>query len=274
MAGGLQLGYVDSSFGQLHYAQQGSGEAILLLHQAPRSWDEFREFIPLLADDFRVVAMDMPGYGNSAPVPGPQTIETYARGAWELLDTLGVDRVTVIGHHTGAAVALEMAASRPERVHAAVLSSCPWTDRNYREGHSGPGGIDCVDRAADGSHLTRLWEMRRPYYPEPGTALLDRFIRDALAYRVDPAEGHKACARYVMEARVGSVTAPVLLICAQKDPFSMPNIAPLRAHLTGAAVVETEIVESGTVALVEEHAPQIASVVRMFLENYAGRRPV
>ena len=116
MAGGLQLGYVDSSFGQLHYAQQGSGEAILLLHQAPRSWDEFREFIPLLADDFRVVAMDMPGYGNSAPVPGPQTIETYARGAWELLDTLGVDRVTVIGHHTGAAVALEMAASRPERV--------------------------------------------------------------------------------------------------------------------------------------------------------------
>ncbi len=123
------------------------------------------------------------GYGNSAPVPGPQTIETYARGAWELLDTLGVDRVTVIGHHTGAAVALEMAASRPERVHAAVLSSCPWTDRNYREGHSGPGGIDCVDRAADGSHLTRLWEMRRPYYPEPGTALLDRFIRDALAYR-------------------------------------------------------------------------------------------
>jgi pimeloyl-ACP methyl ester carboxylesterase len=116
--------------------------------------------------------------------------------------------------------------------------------------------------------------MRRPYYPEPGTALLDRFIRDALAYRVDPAEGHKACARYVMEARVGSVTAPVLLIGAQKDPFSMPNIAPLRAHLTGAAVVETEIVESGTVALVEEHAPQVASAVRMFLENYAGRRPV
>ena len=111
----------------------------------------------------------------------------------------------VIGHHTGAAVALEMAASRPERVHAAVLSSCPWTDRNYREGHSGPGGIDCVDRAADGSHLTRLWEMRRPYYPEPGTALLDRFIRDALAYRVDPAEGHKACAplRHGGESRFG-----------------------------------------------------------------------
>ncbi|QXW00900.1 MULTISPECIES: alpha/beta fold hydrolase [Rhodococcus] len=269
-----RFGYVDSSFGQLHYAQQGSGETILLLHQAPRSSDEFRELIPLLAADFHVVAMDMPGYGNSAPVPGPQTIETYARGAWELLDGLGVERVTVLGHHTGAAVALEMAASRPDRVAAAVLSSCPWADRNYREGHSGPGGIDCVDRAADGSHLTSLWEMRRPYYPEPGTALLDRFIRDALAYRVDPAEGHKACARYVMEERIGSVTAPVLLIGAQRDPFSMPNVAPLRAHLTSAAVVETEIVESGTVALIEEHAPQISSAVRMFLENYAGRRPV
>lgn len=270
MGSGLRLDYADSSFGQLHYAEAGSGETILLLHQAPRSWDEFRELIPLLAESFRVIAMDMPGFGNSAPISGPQTIETYAQGAWELLDVLGVESTTVLGHHTGAAVALEMAAARADRVTAAVLSSCPWTNVDYREGHSGPGGIDCVERAVDGTHLTKLWEMRRPYYPDSGTELLDRFIRDALAYGVDPAEGHKACARYLMEEQIVAVTSPVLLLGAQNDPFSMPNLAPLRAHLTGASIVETVVVESGTVALMEEHASQVASSVRMFLQNYAG----
>ncbi len=48
---GVRFGYADTSFGQLHYAEQGRGPVILLLHQTPRSWDEFRELIPLLASN-------------------------------------------------------------------------------------------------------------------------------------------------------------------------------------------------------------------------------
>lgn len=269
---GVRFGYADSSFGQLHYAEQGAGPVLLLLHQTPRSWDEFRELIPLLAPDFRVIAMDMVGFGASATLPAPQTVEVYARGAWELLDALGIDRASVFGHHTGAAVALEMAASRGGRLDGVMLSSCPWADASYRAGHSGAGGVDCVERVADGGHLQRLWDLRRPYYPEPVTDLLDRFVHDALASGVDPAEGHRACARYRMEDRIGAVRVPVLLIGAGADPFSMPNLPVLREHLTGAPDITEVVIEEGTVALAESEAPRIAAAVHEFVAAHRNGR--
>ncbi|NKY58404.1 alpha/beta fold hydrolase [Nocardia flavorosea] len=264
---GVRFGYADTSFGQLHYAEQGSGPVLLLLHQTPRSWDEFRELIPLLASGHRVIAMDMVGFGASAALPAPQTIEMFAAGAWALLDELGIPRVAVLGHHTGAAVALEMAAAHPGRVEAVILSSCPWVDQAHRAGRSGGGTVDRAERTPDGRHLGTLWELRRPYYPQPGTDLLDRFMHDALTYGLDPAEGHRACARYRMEERIGAVRAPVLLLGAAADPFSIGNLPTLRARLTGAAIVEQVIFAEGTVALIEHEAPRIAGSVRRFLRE-------
>jgi pimeloyl-ACP methyl ester carboxylesterase len=60
--------YVDTPFGQLHYASAGEGPVLLLLHQTPRSHDEFRELQPLLAVGRR---MDMLGFGMNAPLPAP-----------------------------------------------------------------------------------------------------------------------------------------------------------------------------------------------------------
>ncbi|NKY43814.1 alpha/beta fold hydrolase [Nocardia cerradoensis] len=263
----LRFGYADTSFGQLHYAEQGEGPTLLLLHQTPRSWDEFRELMPLLAGEYRVLAMDMVGFGASAKLPAPQTIELYARGACELLDALGVQHAAVLGHHTGAAVALEMAVTAGERVVALLLSSCPWTDERYRGNHAAAGGVDRAERNESGTHLRTLWDLRRPYYPAPVAGLLDRFIRDALAFGVDPAEGHRACARYRMEDRIGAVTAPVLLIGAEKDPFSMPNLPVLSDRLVAARSVRRAVVDNGTVALLEREASAVASVVRDFLAS-------
>lgn len=267
MGANLRFAYADTSFGQVHYAEQGDGPVLLLLHQTPRSWDEFRELIPLLAVDHRVIAMDMVGFGASAALPAPQTIEAFANGAWELLDALGVDRLGALGHHTGAAVAMEMAAARSDRLDAVILSSCPWADDQYRAGHSGGGGVDRAERAEDGSHLQTLWELRRPYYPGPVAGLLDRFVHDALAPGVDPAEGHRACARYRMEDRIGSVAVPVLLIGAGRDPFSAPHVPILRSRLTGSPSVQSVVIEEGTVALIEREAVAVASAVHHFLAS-------
>ena len=260
----IRFGYADTRFGQLHYAESGSGLPLLLLHQTPRSWDEFRELIPLLADEFRVLALDMVGFGASASLAPPQTIEAFADAAWEFLDAVNAGPVAVLGHHTGAAVAMEMAAGRPGRVEAVVLSSCPWTESNNE---SGSGSVDRAVRKPDGSHLQTLWNLRRPYYPDPATDLLDRFLRDALAHGVDPAEGHRACARYQVADRIGAVTTPVLLLAAGADPFSMPHLPTLRNQLTGARVVREEVIEDGTVALIEREAPRVAAAVRSFLNS-------
>jgi pimeloyl-ACP methyl ester carboxylesterase len=254
--------YAESPFGPLHYTSVGSGPVLLLLHQTPRSHDEFREVQPLLAAGRRVIAMDMPGFGMSAPLPAPQRIEQFAAGAFALLDALDIPDAFVLGHHTGAVVAMEMAASAPDRVRALVLSSTPWTGPEYRT-HT--PAVDNVASTEDGSHLTELWRIRQPYYPAGRPDLLERFVRDALA--VDPAEGHRACGRYAMEDRVGLVTAPVLLLGASADPFGMRGLPVLREKLVNARSVQQRVVEGGTVPVMEQCPDEVAAFVNEFLRD-------
>ncbi|BBH67907.1 alpha/beta hydrolase [Actinoplanes sp. OR16] len=258
-------GYATTPYGQMHYAETGEGPAILLLHQTPRSHDEFREVQPMLAGGHRVIAMDMYGFGLSASLPAPQTIEAMAAGAYALLDALGIERATLMGHHTGAAVAIEMAAAAPSRVRELILSSPPWTGPEYRQSHADGPSVDVAETAEDGSHLTELWSQRRPYFPAGRPDLLDRFIHDALAPGVDPAEGHRACARYVMEDRIGKVEALTLIIGASDDPFALPNVEVVRAHLTAAARVEVAVIAGGRIPLMEEKASEVAALVTAFV---------
>ncbi len=259
--------YVDTSLGQLHYVEQGVGRPVLMLHQTPRSWDEFREVLPLVAGRARAIAMDMIGFGLSPSRPGPQTIEGMAEGAVALLDALGIEQAVILGHHTGGAVAIEVAAAYPDRVAGLVLSSAPYTDANFRAAHAQGMGVDEAEIEADGSHLITWWNQRRPNYPAGRTDLLNRFVRDALAPGVDPAEGHRACARYVMEERLPLVMRPVHLIGATADPFALPDVQRLRAGLTGACFVDTTFIEGGTVALMEQKPAEVAAVVRRLVAS-------
>lgn len=263
----VRMAYVDTGLGQIHCAEAGTGRPVVLLHQTPQSWDEFREVLPLLAArGHRAIAVDMPGFGNSPRLPAPQTIEQYAQGVGEFLDALALGPVALVGHHTGAAVALELAAVRRD-VRALVLSSCPWTDAEFRAARAGVRGVDDVDRTPDGRHLTALWEGRRPYYPAGDVALLDRFLADALRPGLDPAEGHRACAHYRMEDRAGEVRAPVLLMAGGADPFALPALAPLEAALTAATVRGPIVVEGGTVALPQQKPATVGGMIADFLDD-------
>ncbi|WP_072803196.1 alpha/beta fold hydrolase [Rhodococcoides yunnanense] len=257
--------YVDSSFGQLHFTEQGHGPVLLLLHQAPRSWDEFREFLPLMAPHRRVIAMDMVGYGASAALEAPHTIELYAQSALELLDGLGIASADVLGHHTGALVALDLAARMPHRVDHLILSSCPYTGPDQRKSRARAGGVDQVEQSEDGQHLLQLWQLRLPHYPHPAAPLLDRFVHDALAHRGDPAEGHKACGRYRIEDTIGSVNAPTLLLGASADTFAMPHMEALHNGLENSVALHSAVVDGGTVAFFEDKAPEIAEASLAFL---------
>src|SRR3984893_5842048 len=107
----IERSFVPISSGLVHVAACGAGRPILLLHQTPRSWDEYREVLPLLGSRYRAIAMDTVGSGDSEPLPtGADSIEAWAEAAHEVLAALGHGRAVVAGHHTGAAVAVEMAA--------------------------------------------------------------------------------------------------------------------------------------------------------------------
>ena len=115
--------------GRISYQAGGDGQTLLLLHSLGVSSESWRLVMEPLGEKWSVYAWDMMGHGDSDKPPWNFRIEDYARTVSEFIDKLGVERVFLSGNSVGALVALEAAASYPERVKALVLVGCPaWDD--------------------------------------------------------------------------------------------------------------------------------------------------
>jgi pimeloyl-ACP methyl ester carboxylesterase len=211
----------DSPLGQVHFVDSGdpAGRPLLLMHQVPRSVDEYAEVIPLLDPHLRVIAMDLPGYGCSDRPPTRPDIAQYAGVAVALLDHLGLERAALGGHHTGAITAIEAAAAHPERVSHLVLSGPVYMDEAAR---AELGAIfEQWHVQPDGSHLTGKWERMARWIGEPG--LTQRCVLDLFRSGETSEWGHFAVAEYHMENRLPRVKAPALVLSGTDDPFSQPE---------------------------------------------------
>jgi pimeloyl-ACP methyl ester carboxylesterase len=257
--------FVPTRFGRIHAAIAGGGVPVLLLHQTPRSWDEYRDVLPLLGRDFRAIAMDTLGFGDSDRPGEAPSIELWAQAALALLDALGATRAAVVGHHTGAVIAAEIAAAAPDRVSALVLSACPFVDAPRRAKHEGMRVIDEVETRADGSHLAELWARRQPFYPAGDADLLRRFMIDALRAGDMAAEGHRVVNRYRMEDRLGRIRCPTLVIDPTDDPHAHPAAPRVAAAIAGSALRE---VSGGMVPLPDQLPQAFAGLVRDFVAEH------
>ena len=157
----MRRGLADTPEGQVHYVTDGEGEPLVLLHKSPRSSRMYLKLIPLLAQHYRVVALDMLGYGYSDPSPKGDVVADLALNVTHVLDTLGIQKTHLYGIHTGSAVAAETAGRYPERIGSLILFSLPLLDEEAREAmgkvHAGPGGYKTRTSQADGTHLIRVW---------------------------------------------------------------------------------------------------------------------
>lgn len=267
MPGGMiHRAFADLGVGQIHYAQCGPADApaVLLLHQTPRSWAEYRSVLPILGARYRAIAMDTIGFGDSVRPAWLGSIERWAAVANEFLHVLGIRRAHVVGHHTGGVIAIEMAAAFPERVDRLVLSSTPFTDEAFRRARAGRSPVDEVAQSGDGAHLLALWRQREPYYPAGRSDLLNAFVVDALKVIDRVEEGHRAVGAYRMEERVAKVRQRTLVIRASADPFARDHAAPLCASLPDARMV---VIDEGMVPLPEQMPEAFAQAVLDFLDD-------
>ncbi|MEM7407080.1 MAG: alpha/beta hydrolase [Pseudomonadota bacterium] len=110
---------------RIGYRDAGSGPALLLLHGVGSNSQSFDEQLRGLADAFRVIAWDAPGYGGSDdPLSDTPSAADYGDDAIALLDALGIQSAGVVGHSMGGLIATALVARHAQRVAAVVLSSC------------------------------------------------------------------------------------------------------------------------------------------------------
>ncbi|QFY08722.1 alpha/beta fold hydrolase [Nonomuraea phyllanthi] len=253
--------YVDTPFGQMHLAECGTGAPVLFLHQTPRSWTEYVRVLPIAGGHVRAIAPDTLGFGQSARID-EFSIERFADGVEAVLDALGLPRVALVGHHTGAVIALEVAARAPSRLSSLVLSAMPHVTPERRARMSGRPPVDHVVPAPDGGHASELWRQRRGFYDAGQEDDLTRFLVDALQVVDRLGDGHAAVNAYGMAARLPLVRTRTLLMCGADDPYALPD----QPALTRALDCELKVIDGAGVHLPEQRPDAFTEAVLSFLK--------
>jgi len=99
---------------------------LLLLHGVTRNWRDWEPLLPELTREWRVVAVDHRGHGDSARAPGEYLVADYARHAAEFVRAAFSEPVTVLGHSLGAMVALSLAAECAPLIAGIALEDPPF----------------------------------------------------------------------------------------------------------------------------------------------------
>lgn len=274
---------VDVEGVELFYREAGPADApvLLLLHGFPSSSHMFRDLIPRLADTYRVIAPDLPGFGQSAMPPRGEfayTFDHLADVMARFTEVMGLQRFAVYVFDYGSPVGLRLAARFPERISAIVTQN----GNAYVEG------------------LSEAWAPVQAYWREPNTenraamrAMLApettvwQYTHGAPDAALVSPDGYTLDNHYLAREGADEIQLdlfldyasnvamypefhayfrahqpPLLAVWGRNDPFFLPAGAEAFKRDNGNA--EVRLLDTGHFAL-ETHADEIAVAMREFL---------
>ena len=214
-------GFVQRGGTRIHYVGMGGGPPLILLHKLGGWVADWRHIAPALAKKYRVVAMDLPGHGDSAvngPAPFLQSLGENAAVVIAALDELKIDTFDLVGNSHGGCTGVVMAALWPHRVKHLVLLSVALGGVTSREDLEKvvdpPGYYD-----ANGVPQTRPFEEIQKSF-----GVNDRSIwEEQNASRAKGGAWVRASLRGVGNAGVVNylprITAPTLLIYGERGTY-------------------------------------------------------
>jgi pimeloyl-ACP methyl ester carboxylesterase len=108
-----------------HYVEAGQGEPVVFLHGLPESWYSWHYQLEALSGDYRVIAIDLKGYGQSDKADGNYSADRVAEEVLALLDVIGLERFNLVTHDWGTLLGDFIAGGHPERVIRYVRMQAP-----------------------------------------------------------------------------------------------------------------------------------------------------
>lgn len=216
--------------------EAGAGEPLVLIHGVGMRAEAWGPQIEALSATQHVIAVDMPGHGQSDPLPGQPDLPDYVAWAARVIQALNLGAVSVAGHSMGALIAGGLAVERPDLVRrAALLNGVHRRSPEARDAvlaraaeiAAGAGGIEAP--------------LARWFAPEEA-ALRDQVAEWLRAVSATGyASAYRAFARgdAVYSDRFGEIRCPLLVLTADGDANSTPEMTRTMAAMApqGRAVV-------------------------------------
>ena len=256
---------------ETNYHDVGSGDPVLFLHGSGPGVSAFANWrlpIERLRDDIRIIAPDLVGFGYTVP---PEGVE-YGRDTWltqivDLLDALGLDRVSVVGNSFGGSMALALAVHHPERVDRLVLMGAVGVPFEITEGLDAVWGYETTEET-----MGRL--MRETFAHDP-SLVTEELVRSRYEASTRPGAQEQFAAMFpaprqrwvdamaFSEEEIRALTHPALVVHGRDD-----KVIPLSNSLTLLDWLDDSVLHvfgrCGHWTQIE-HADAFASIVRDFL---------
>lgn len=212
----------------LHVDVAGEGPSVLLLHGIPANGALWRDVVPGLARHARVLVPDLLGFGRSGPPNGrPTDIPAQAGYLVEMLDRLGIGRVSVVGHDIGGGVAQHLAVHHPERVERlGLVNSVCYDNWPVPELRALQIGAPVVRFFPAGLVLgTVEWDLQRGFaHRDRAKPFLDAFLEpfttaSGLDALVELAQGLDARCTQTLAPELPRLHLPAAVVWGEQDPF-------------------------------------------------------
>jgi pimeloyl-ACP methyl ester carboxylesterase len=220
----------------------------------------YEALIAALAPDFWCLAPDTPGFGHSDPPAHGVSIAAYSAAIAAFLHALSIDTCYLFGHHTGAAIGVQLAFDRPGSVTSLALSGPPLLSA-AQIAHL-QTTLPMLEPSEDGRFLVDLWQRLRR---KSRTAPLELTLRETIAAWQGRDSYHAAYHAVFAQdfgTQLAALTCPVLLLAGEHDS--------LRASLEPAAALlrngRCRIIPNAGTYVCDEQPQSVAHLLRAFFE--------
>ncbi|HEY4055951.1 MAG TPA: alpha/beta fold hydrolase [Kofleriaceae bacterium] len=261
----------------VRYREMGDGPAVVLIHGYGASSDHWLNVMPALATHFRVIAVDLEGFGWTDRPEGDYSPAAEAALVWKVLDKLGVGDTAIVGHSWGTSVALSMAVQAPQRTRRVALYSAYVYDEEV------PSFFRWAEKPGIGEALFTLFYKERFEDRGPLAYYDERWVTQA---RIDHIEdeldrpGTSAAALAVAQThhfaalheKLRTFTKPVLLLWGENDEVTPISFGErLQNELVHAQLIRYP--RCGHLPMVEAHAPSTRDLATFLAHDLAPTAP-
>jgi pimeloyl-ACP methyl ester carboxylesterase len=201
---------------QMYYEVSGKGEPLVVLHGAHMNIQTMGEIIPLLAKTHKVYALEFQGHGRTNDIDRPITYENLAADVAGFMDAVGLKKADLFGYSMGAAAALKVAISYPEKVDQLITASAGYSVQGFQ-----PAYLEMIPQMTFDMFASFEEEWRK-LAPDPeGFA---EFIDKMIALEHEPLE---------WEEDVKQLKTPILLITGDADVVTLEHATAMFRLLGG-----------------------------------------